>query len=82
MTCSACGARRSLSELLEVRHYRTGRFRYVCRPNVDPRCFASVGPASVERIAAADRQTERAGFAAWPPEPTRPAITPQGGNPE
>ena len=52
--CSACRTVRDLAELLRVTE--TGglhRSRFVCRPNVDTRCFGSVGPRSGEAITTA-----------------------------
>ena len=66
MTCSHCGIRRELSDLIEVTHYRTGLVRYICRSGIDARCFWSVGPATQEGIAPADRAAERRGLESWP----------------
>ncbi len=49
--CAACRTTRDLAELLRVTE--TGglrRSKYVCRPSVDPGCFASIGPRSGEVI--------------------------------
>lgn len=49
--CSACRATRPLAELLRVTE--TGglrRSKYICRPNVDVRCFGSIGSRTGEAI--------------------------------
>ena len=76
--CEHCRTARELSELLLVRNYRSGRVRFVCRSNVGAGCFASIGPAAAESIAAADPIAERVGFAAWPVPPPPFTSPPEG----
>lgn len=71
--CSACRLIRPHAELLRVTE--TGglhRSKFVCRPNVAPGCFGSVGPRDVERIETA---IPEAPLLPRPPVP-RPVVRP------
>jgi len=70
--CSACGTVRDLAEMLIVSEVGgLHRSKYICRPNIDGRCLATIGPRAGEAIALAvpeapllprlpgDRQGER-----------------------
>lgn len=56
--CAVCGIVRPLDEMLRT-HPRTGpgRTHYVCRPSLDPRCFAAVPSRAEVRIAPASAET-------------------------
>jgi hypothetical protein len=74
-TCCACGTPRDLHDLLRVSE--TGglhRSKFVCRPNVDPRCFRiMVGRRDLETITTALPEPPLLPH----PLPARPALVPR-----